>query len=135
MIGQAEQADLGLVPAVGDSADDPLFHDLFLVAHDGALARGIARLDKTRQDPQRHLLGHGQLHRPGLQDLGAQGGHLQHLLVGDARQLPGPGLDAGVGGVDPIDVRVDVASHSPHRSGDRHGAGVGSASAQGRDPA
>jgi hypothetical protein len=95
MVGQAEEADLRLVAAVGHAAHDPLLHDLLLVAHDGALAGRFARLDKTRQHPHGHIVGHGQLDRAGLQHLGAQGRHLQHLLIGDLGQLPGLALDRG----------------------------------------
>ena len=48
-VGDLAQRDLGFVPAIGDAADDLLFHDLILVANDGAdfvpgvgVAAGIA---------------------------------------------------------------------------------------------
>ena len=42
----------------------------------------------------------------------------------------GAGHDAGVGGVDTVDVGVDVAQVRLHRDGDGHRAGVGAAAAQ-----
>ena len=51
MVRQAEEADLGLVAAVGHAAHDPLFHDLLLVADDGArlsASPGSTKLDSTR---------------------------------------------------------------------------------------
>ena len=49
MVRQAEEADLGLVAAVGHAAHDPLLHDLLLVADDGAgvVARRPARRSST----------------------------------------------------------------------------------------
>ncbi len=132
MVGQAEEADLGLVAAVGHAAHDPLLHDLLLVAHDGALAGGFARLHETRQHPDGHVVGHRQLDRAGLQHLGAQGRHLQHLLVGDLGQAPGLGLDARVGRVDAVHVGVDVAVGA-QRGGDGDCGGVGAPASQGGD--
>ena len=78
---------------------------------------------------------HGHLHRAGLQHLGSQRGHLQHLFVADLGQPPGLGLDPRVGGVDPVDVGVDVADVGLHRRGDGDGAGVRAAAAQGGNAA
>ena len=41
-----------------------------------------------------------ELDGPGLHDLGALVGELEHLLVADDRQLPGGGHDPRVGRVD-----------------------------------
>ena len=41
LIGHAEQGDLGLVARAGDAGDRVLFHDVFLVAENGAAAVGI----------------------------------------------------------------------------------------------
>ena len=48
MVGQAEDADLGFVAAIGDAAHDALFHDLLLVADDGALTGGLSGFYETR---------------------------------------------------------------------------------------
>ena len=44
-----------------------------------------------------------------MQHLGAGGRHLEHLLVGDARQPAGRRDDPRVGGEDAVDVGVDLA--------------------------
>jgi len=93
VVGQAEQADLGLVAGIGHAAHDPLFHDLFLVADDGALAGGFPRLHEAGQHAVRPRPAPWPAPRAGLQHLGPQGGHLQHLLVGDLGQPPGLGFD------------------------------------------
>ena len=43
------------------------------------------------------------------EDLGAARGHLEHLLEGDLVEVLGVVNDAGVGGVDAVDVGVDLA--------------------------
>ena len=90
------------------------------------------KLDSTRT---RTLLRHGELDRAGLQHLGAQRGHLQHLLVGDLGQPPRLRLDARVGGVDAVHVGVDVAEIGLDGGGDGDGAGVGAAAAERGDAA
>jgi hypothetical protein len=52
-----------------------------------------------------------------VQHLGPEGRHLQHLLIADPRQPPSPGLDARIGGVDTVDIGVDVASFGAERRG------------------
>ncbi len=135
MVRQPIEGDLGLVAAVGHARNDPLLHDLLLVADDGPCVpgAGLSGLDKTRQHPHRHPPRHGQLDGAGLQHLGPQGGHLQHFLIGDAAQAPGSLLDPRIGGVDPVHVGVDVARRL-QGGGDRHGGGVRAAAAQGGEP-
>ena len=139
VVGQAEQGDLGLVAAVGHARDDALLHDGLLVADDGAdvvrRSRQIFRFGEGRQHAHGHALRHGQLHRARLQHLGAERGHLQHLLVGDARDAAGAALDARVGGVDAVHVRVDVAALGLERGGDGHRRGVRPAAAERGDAA
>ena len=91
MVGQAEEADLGLVAAVGHAAHDALFHDLLLVADDGALVVGRRRARRSWTAPaaaRRWAMASSTERR--LQHLGAQRGHLQHLLVGDRAPAAGP---------------------------------------------
>ena len=78
---------------------------------------------------------HGELDRAHLEHLGAERGHLQHLLVGNLVQAPGLGHDARIGGVDAVHVRVDVAALGLDGGGERHGAGVRAAAAERRDAA
>ncbi len=105
-----------------------MFHVRFLVADQRTRA-----LFKGRQHPQRYSIFPGELHRPGLQDLGAQAGHLQHFFRGDPVQTPGLRDDARVGGIDPIDVGIDTAF--VRTQGRRHGhrSRVRSAAPQGRN--
>src|SRR5213594_3780438 len=49
----------------------------------------------------------GELHGPGLEHPRAEARQLEHLVVGDARQLPGVGDDVRVGGIHAVDVGVD----------------------------
>ena len=78
----------------------------------------------------RHVVAAGVLDAPQVQDLGAAGCHLQHLLVGDARDLAGVGHDARVGGEDAVDVGVDLAHVGIERRGERDGGGVGAAATE-----
>jgi hypothetical protein len=79
---------------------------------------------------QRHAVLAGELDRADLQDLGAQRGHLQHLLEGDGGQAPGFGHDTRVGGVDTVHVGVDQALVGLHRRRHRHRRGVRTATTQ-----
>ncbi len=64
-----------------------------------------------------------------MQDLGAKRSHLKHFFIGDARHLPRPGLDAGIGRVNAVHIRVDIAACAD-RSSDRHGTRIRTASAE-----
>ena len=86
-----------------------------------------------RKHAGRHPVQHGDFDRAGLQHLGAQRRHLQHFLVGDLLQPPRLGHDARVGGVDAVDVGVDVAAVGLDAGRHRHRAGVGTAAAEGGD--
>ena len=70
-----------------------------------------------------------------MQDLGAQRGELQHFLEGHGLHAPRLGHHARVGGVDPVDVGVDLALVRLQRRGQSHGRRVRAAPAQGRDVA
>ena len=118
-----------------------LFHDVLLVADQRArrtflrvhLRRsGSSKLERTIG---RHPVHHGELDRAHLEHLGAERGHLQHLLEGDLVQPPRLGHDARIGGVDAVDIGVDVAAIGLDRGGDRHRAGVGAAAAERGDAA
>ena len=126
----AQHGDPRLVPAVGDPADDLAFHDLILVGDQRA--RPVV---EARQHLHPDLVLHGQRHRAGLQHLGPERGHLQHLLVGDAVELAGLGDDARVGGVDAVDIGEDVAAVRAQGGGQRHGRGVRAAAAERGHPA
>ena len=127
LVGHLVQGDLGFVAAIGDAGDRFLFHDIFLVAKQ--CAAHIGR--EGRKHTGRHPVQHGNFHRAGLQDLGAQGGHFQHFFVSDLLQPPRLGHDARVGGVNAVHVGIDVATRRADTGGHRHRTGVGTAAPQG----
>ena len=72
---------------------------------------------------------HCKLDRARLQHLGAERSELQHFLVGDLLDAPGLWRDARVGGVDAIDVGIDVAERGLEGGGDGNGGSVRPAAA------
>ena len=58
------------------------------------------------------------------------GGHLEHLLGGDAVELAGGRDQARVGGEHAVDVAVDLAHLGAQRGGQRDRGGVGGAAAE-----
>ena len=62
----------------------------------------------------------GHLHRPVVQDVGAAGGQLQHLVVGDLVQLVRVRHNAWVGGVDAVHVGVNFTFVRLHRRCNGH---------------
>ena len=140
LVGDAHQADLGLVAVEGDAGNDGLFHlDVFLEGDERSRAGFLADVDvprrEARQHAQRHAVLAGELDRADLQHLRAEAGHLEHLLEADGREPPRIGDDARIGRVDAVDVGVDQALGGLQRRGDRDRRGVGAAAAQGRDVA
>jgi hypothetical protein len=111
--GDAGDRDLRLVARVRDAADDPAFHDLLLVADQRAGLVGEAG-----QNLHPNLVAHREFHAAGLKHLRAERGEFEHLLVGDFRQLARLLGDARIGGVDAVDVGVDVAALGPERRGE-----------------
>ena len=75
------------------------------------------------------------LDRAQLQDPRAAGGHLEHLLEGDHRQLARVGDDARVGAEDARDVGVDLAHVGADGGGERDSGGVRAAAAERGDVA
>ena len=72
------------------------------------------------------MLAHGEADRTGLQHLGPDPGQLEHFGEGDLVKLARFGDDARIGGVDAVDVGVDVAAVGlqPRRDGDRRRVGA-----------
>ena len=64
-----------------------------------------------------------------LQDAGAGAGKLEHVVIGNLVELLRARADAGVGGVDAVDVGIDLAhvSFDAPRHGDRRGVGTAAA--------
>ena len=78
----------------------------------------------------RDVVAAGVLDAPQVQHLRPAGGHLEHLLVGDARQPARGRHDPRVGGEDAVDVGVDLADLGVQGCGQRDGRGVGAAAAE-----
>ena len=70
-----------------------------------------------------------------LQHAGAGAGKLQHVLIGDLVELLGARADARIGGVDAVDVGVDLAHVGSDAPGHRDRRGVGAAAAERGDVA
>ena len=65
------------------------------------------------------------MHHPGPET-----GQFEHLVVADRRQPTGLGQHPGIGGVDAVNVGVDLAEIGPEHRSQRHGRGVGTAAAE-----
>ena len=104
-VGHLDERDLGDVPVVGQAADlVALLHERVLLdERAGGVLERAEDLDDDAVDP-------AQLDRPGLHDLGALVGQLEHLLVADDRQLAGVRHEPRVGRVDAADVGEDLAA-------------------------
>ena len=81
----------------------------------------------------RHAVLLRELDRAGLEHLGAEARHLEHLVVGDPVELLRLGDDVRVGGVDAVHVGVDLADVGAERGGEGHRREVGAAPAERRD--
>ena len=127
-VGHGNECHLGFVARIGDPGNGVLFHDFLLVADQRACI-GVV-FSEARQHPELHVVAHGQLDRAGLQHFGAERGEFQHFLESDLVELAGLVLDPGVGGVDPVDVSVDVAALGVEGGGEGHCRGVRSAAAE-----
>ena len=95
----------------------------------------VLRLVEARAHEDAHVVHHAELDRAHLQDLGAERGHFQHLLERDLVEAARLRHDARIGGVDAVDVGVDVAAVGLDRGGDRDRRGVGAAAAERGDAA
>ena len=82
---------------------------------------------------QLHIILFRHFHRAVVEHLRAKRRQLQHFAVGDLLQLARAGHLARVGGVNALDVGVDLAQIGVHAGGDRHRARVGAAAAEGGD--
>ncbi len=139
LVGHAGQDDLRLILVIGDAGDELAFHVMFLdfgVADDHRSGgRRLPGFDEAGKDLNAHAHLHGEADRTGLQHLGPDGGEFEHLLIGHEVELAGAGDDAGVGGVDAVDIGIDVTAVGADRGGDGNRAGIRPATAQRRDPA
>src|ERR1041385_3460238 len=122
--------DLRFVAAVGEAADDPLFHDLILVDY-----KRPGRVGKGRQNLKAHPVVHRQLDRARLQYPRALRCHFEHFLVGDSTQLLRLGNDTRIGCVNTVDIGEDIAAFGVERGGKRDRRGIGAAAAERRPAA
>ncbi len=139
LVLHAADGDLRLVLGEGDAGDDLLFHDLLLAA-DQRSGRRCMWIDvlgflEARAHEDADIVHHAELDRAHLHDLGAERGELEHLLVGDLGHAPRPRHHPRVGGVDAVDVGVDVAAVGLDRGRDRDRRGVRPAAAKRGDAA
>ena len=93
--------------------------------------RALALILEAGEHAQFDLVLAGEFDRADLQHLGAEAGHFQHFLEGDGVKLLRFRHDARVGGVDAIDVGVDLALVGLERRGQRHAGSIRTATAEG----
>ncbi len=128
-VGHADQRDPRLVLGQGRAGDaDPQPPGVPL----GDDPRPLVVLERT-PDVDRHAVLLGELDRPRVHHPGAQARQFEHLVEADPVDLAGLGHDPGVGGVDAVDVGVDLAGVRPEDGRQRDGGGVGPAPAEGGD--
>ena len=96
---------------------------------------GVGGIVERRPHIELDPVNHRHFDRAHLQDLRAERGHFEHFLERDLVEPARLGNDARVGGVDAVDVGVDVAAVGLQRGGERHGGGVGAAATERGDAA
>ncbi len=128
--GTPTEGDLGLIFVEGDAADDDVFHASGFLFHDRSWV--IVQAGADFEDDAEFL---GELDRARLHDLGPEAGQFQHFVVADLLHLPRFGDDARIGGVDAVDVGVDLAEIGFEGGGQGDGGEVGAAAAEGGDVA
>ena len=128
LVGQPYHGHTGHIFIAGYAADVQFFHGFCNLLDFGA---GLA--GKAGENLQVDAVALGHLHRTVVEHLGAQGGQLQHLVVGDLLQLPRPFDVAGICGVDAVHVGINLAEIRVEHSGQGHRRGIGAAPAQGGD--
>ena len=124
--------NLGFVLGKGDAGDDVAFHDFLLAADQRArrlvgVGVDILGLVEAGTDEDRHVVHHAEFHRTDLQHLGALRGQLQHVFEGDSVEPARLRDHPRVGGIDPVDVGVDIAAVGMDSGGNRNRGGVGTA--------
>src|SRR5690606_38589445 len=100
-VRDADDRDLGFTAIMRDTGDDRLLHGTSLLRLGDP---GAVLVRKRRSYMHSYVLPSGVLDTAEVQDLGATGGHLQHLLITD-RGDPARGRhDPRVGGEDAVHV-------------------------------
>src|SRR5699024_3084518 len=119
--------DLGFGPVVSDTGYQGLFHGYLLDRAGDRAARLVA---VGRPHTNRHTVPARVLTAAQHQYPRTARGELQHLLVGYGVDLSGVGHDARVGGVDPVDIGVDLAHVGVERSRQCDGRRIGTTPAE-----
>ena len=134
LVGDIAERDLRFVARKGDAGHHVLFHDVLLLANQRAQFR-IGGIVEGRAHVEPDPVHHRRLDRAHLQHLGAERGQLEHFLERHLVEPARLGHHARVGGVDAVDVGVDVAAVGVERRGERHRRGVRAAAPERRHPA
>jgi len=131
LVGHAPQGDLGFVLREGDAGDHLLFHDVLLVADERAGLR-IRGIIEARPHIGLHLVVHGKLDERTCSTLAPSEAFpaSPRRRCGRAAWL---GHDARIGGVDAVDVGVDVAALGPMAAASATALVSEAAAAQRRD--
>lgn len=124
-VGNAEESNFGLIFVEGDASDDDMFHVGGFFFHDGS---GV--VVKAGSDFKRDAEFLGEFNRSALHDFGARAGKFKHFVIRDFLEFFGLREYAGVGGVDAVDVSVDLAEVSADSGGDGDGGKVGSSASE-----
>ena len=95
----------------------------------------VLGLVEARAHEDAHIVHHAEFDRAHLQHLGAERGQLQHFLERDAVEPARLRHHPRVGGVDAVDVGVDVAAVGMDGGRDRDRRRIGAAAAERGDPA
>jgi len=122
--------DPALVLVVGDPRNQDVFHFRILLGDQRSRVVG-----EGAPDPDRYVVFLGEFDGADLQDFGPLTGELQHLVVGDTLHLAGGAAQIGVRGVDAVDIGVNLAEIGAKGRRQSHARGVGTAPAQGGQPA
>ena len=131
LVADAGQRHARLVVGVGHGCYEWLLHGFLSSLNDegtGAVLEAAAAVDADAVVAR-------VLDRAQLQDLRPRGRHLEHLLVGDGRQLARVGDDPRVGAEDAGDVGVDLADLGVEGGGEGDRGRVGAAAAERGDVA
>ena len=125
LIGNIQDSDNSNIGVLCDTLDQHTFHVFYNLLDDRA-GHGV----QAGEDLQLHIILFSQLHAAVVEHLCAEGGQLQHLVEGDLVQLAGVAHLAGVGRVNALHIREDLAAVGVQGCRDGDGAGVRAATAQ-----
>ena len=146
LVGHAGEDHLGLVLVMRDAGHVLAFHIAllhqcvhFFLRHDhraGVFVCGNRVVaDEAGKDLHAHALLHRQPDRACLEHLGPDAGEFEHFLIGHRGLLARLGDDPRVGGIDTVDIGIDVAAIRANGCSHRHGGRIRPAAAQRGQPA